>query len=162
MPRTRRGSNRVRWLPFREGIAGIRGAAIESGAEPAGAVRRRPVREGLGRHAAAGHLLELVVAHRGGGPQAFLDVAGIEHLPLRRGMSPHAGVAIRLQLEADRERVALRGILLRESLHALAEAEHVLHVVPDLVRDDVGLGEVARSAETAGPLPVETPGGVNA
>src|SRR5947209_13991187 len=48
-------------LSLREGIAGVGGAAVEAGAEPARAVRCRPVGERLGRHPAAGHLLEPVV-----------------------------------------------------------------------------------------------------
>src|SRR3954454_12880076 len=87
--------------PFRESIALVRRAAIESSPEPARAIRRRTVRERLRRYPTARHLLELVVADRGGCEKSFLGVARFQHLPLRRGVAPHARVAVGLQLEPD-------------------------------------------------------------
>src|SRR4051794_10945649 len=141
--------------PFREGIALVRRAAIESSPEPARAIRRGTVRERLRRYPTARHLLELVVADGGGSAKAFLGVAGFQHLPLRSGMAPHARIAVRLQLEADGERVSLRRVALHQALHALALPEHVLHVVPDLVGDHVRLREVSGRSEAPGQLPIE-------
>ena len=69
---------------------------------------------------------------------------------------PDAGQAIGLQLEPHRQRV---GLLLRRRaaarLHLLGDAEQVLHVMPDLVRDHVGLREIARRLEALAQLAVE-------
>src|SRR3954468_8390535 len=101
--------------PFRESIALVGRTAIESAPEPARAIRRRTVRERLRRYPTAGHLLQLVVADRGGSAKALFGVAGFQHLPLRRGMAPHARVAVGLQLEPDRERVSLRRVALHQA-----------------------------------------------
>ena len=74
----------------------------------------------------------------GRGVEALLEVAGLEQLPLRGRVSPDAGEAVRLQLEPDRVLAVL---------DLVVDPERVLHVVPDLVRDHVGLREVAGSAE---------------
>src|SRR5690349_23471454 len=56
-------------------------------------------------------------------------------------MSPDAGEAVRLQL--DRHGAALR---------ALGDSGQTLHVVPYLVRDDVGAREVSGRSETVAEL----------
>src|SRR5436190_11830179 len=66
----------------REGVAGVDAARLEALAEPADARLGRPVREGLGPHAGARVARELVVADRGGGVEALLDVSPLEHLAL--------------------------------------------------------------------------------
>ena len=99
----------------------------------------------------------LVVADRAGRVQGLVDVAGLEDVARALGvMAPDAGVAVGLQLEADGKRVASRLVraLLRR-VHLVGDAEQVLHVMPDLVRDHVGLGEVAGRAEAVLQLAVE-------
>jgi hypothetical protein len=98
------------------------------------------VREPLRHHAARLHLLQSIVANRRRGANRFvgitwieLDAAGLKPSARRRRMSPHARKAIGLQLHGDRR--------------ALAEVEHVLDVVAELVRDHVRLREIAGSAE---------------
>src|SRR5690606_40225065 len=62
--------------------------------------------------------------------------------------SPNAREAVRLQFHAHRELVGLSlGGALARLLHLVGDAEQVLDVVSDLVRDNVGLGEVPRRAE---------------
>jgi len=56
---------------------------------------------------------------------------------------PHSGEAVGLQLDAHGQRVRLRAHL----VDLCQDAEHVLDVVTDLVRDDVGLREVAGRLE---------------
>ncbi len=57
---------------------------------------------------------------------------------------PHAGQAIGLQLEPHRQQIGLTlGYALAGLLHLVRDAEQVLHVMADLVRDHVGLGEIA-------------------
>ena len=113
------------------------------------------MRERLRRDAPARRLLEPVVTDRRRGAKALVHVARIQQLPLRRRMAPHAGEAVGLQLQPHRERVAARRILLHRALHLPADSEHVLHVVPHLVGDHVGLREVAGCSESAGQLAVE-------
>ena len=54
----------------------------------------------------------------------------------------------------SRSSPALHSLLL-ETLHLVGDAEQGLHVMADLVRDHVGLGEVARCLEAVLQLPVE-------
>ena len=73
-------------------------------------------------------------------------------LPALLGMvRPDAGEAIGHQLDAHGELVAPRAspTSLLALLHARQDAELVLHVVADLVRDHIGIGEVAAGPEAA-------------
>src|SRR5215475_3690505 len=90
----------------RVALAGI--ARVDPTLEPAHALGGAPVRERL-RHDAARRLsLQAIVADRGGGVQALLDVAGLEDLARTLGVAgPDARQAIGLQLHAHLERVAL-------------------------------------------------------
>jgi hypothetical protein len=58
-------------------------------------------------------------------------------------VAPHARQAVGLELEAHREIVLAARVAPLGLAHLVLVAEHVLHVVADLVGDDVGLGEVA-------------------
>src|SRR5688500_3526727 len=62
-------------------------------------------------------------------------------------MRPHSGVAIGLELEADGKLIGLGGIGLLRLPHARIGAEHVLNVVAELVRHDIGTREVASCSE---------------
>ena len=67
---------------------------------------------------------------------------------------PDAGEAIGHQFDADGELVALDlADLLLALLHLRQDAEQVLDVVPDLVRDHIGIGEVAAGPERAAASP---------
>src|SRR5215831_4163520 len=141
----------------REGVALAGVAGIDPALEPAHAMRGAAVGERLRHDTAHGLPLEAVVADRGGGVQAFLDVAGFEDLARALGIGgPDARQAVGLQLHAHLERVALglAATALR-LLDALGDAEQVLHVMADLVGDDVGLGEIARGADLVAQVAVE-------
>ena len=81
-----------------------------------------------------------------------VDVAGLQQLPLLLGvMRPDAGEAVGLQLDAHLHAVGLdlrAGRALR-LLHLGQDAEQVLHVMADLVRDHIGLRELAGLAAAA-------------
>src|SRR5258708_21794337 len=65
-------------------------------------------------------------------------------------VGPHAGEAVGLQLDAYLGCIALaRAHALLRLLHLRQNAEEVLHVMPDLVGDDVGLRELASLAAAA-------------
>ena len=73
------GAERHPLLDARQGgaerVAVLHPARLEPAPEPPRALPGRAVGPGLGRDAAAGLLLDAVVAHRGGGRQGLLDVA---------------------------------------------------------------------------------------
>ncbi len=103
---------------------------------------------GFGADRAPGHLLEVVVANGGCGGKRAGNIVRVHDAALLGRVGPDAGEAIRLQLEVDRERVALAAVLLCQSRLLALDAEQLLDVVAELVRDDVGLSEFAgRPAE---------------
>ena len=71
-------------------------------------------------------------------------------------IGPDAGEAVGLQLHAHLERVGLRlAHALARGLDLIGDAEQLLHVMADLMRDDIGLGHVARRVEAVLQLLVE-------
>src|SRR5207249_2577631 len=124
-------------------------AGLEAPAEPVHALPGRAVREGLRRHAALGLTLQPVVPDRRGGVERLLQIALLEDVARLLGVvRPDAGQAVGLQLDADGRRVALRAAALPRGRDLLGDAEQRLHVMADLVGDDVGLREVTGRAET--------------
>src|SRR5438105_5903382 len=134
--------------PVRKRVAAFDRAAVHAAAQPAHAIGRRSMRERLGNDLAARHALQPVVADGRRRVQSFIHIAGIEQAARLGEMSPHARVAVGLQLEADGQRVGLAIVgafpLRRDGFR---DAQQVLDVVTDFVRDDVGLREVAGRAE---------------
>src|SRR5438309_5551043 len=125
-------------------------ALFEARPEPVDALLRRTVREGVGDDRAARLPLQPIVADRGGGAECFLDVARLEPVVPRLGtIRPDAGEAIRLQLLTNRQpRCAFHAFAAGACLpDPIEDAEQVLHVVSDLVGDDVRLGKIAAAAE---------------
>src|SRR3954449_534047 len=98
----------------RERIAVGKTSGIEAPPEPFRPLRRRTVGERIGIHAATGHPLQPVIADGGRGAQSLFDVACFEQIALLRRMSPDAGVAIRLQLQAHRVRLGMTRIVLHQ------------------------------------------------
>ena len=96
-------------------------------------------------------LLQTVVADGGGGVESFFDVAGLEQLSRAVGaVRPDSGEAVRLQFLTHGKRVRFRfARALARGHGALGNAEQRLHVMPDFMRDDVRLREVAGRAEPA-------------
>src|SRR6185312_13652149 len=128
-----------------KGITAFHGAGLEAGAEPARALRRRAVGEGIGHDIALRALLQNVVADRRRGLQRRLDIAGLEKFPfLFRAVGPNPGEAIGLKLDANLHLVGPWLACLALQLMRLRQnAEQVLHMMADLVRDHVSLRELA-------------------
>src|SRR5215467_7326659 len=143
-------------LPVVEGIAGGDRSAVESAPEPLRALRRRPVREGIGRHMPGRHLLQAIVANRGRRSQRGLDVALLEQVPLLRGMRPHARKAIRLQFHLHGDFILHPRVARLQLPRAAFHAYDFLHVMANLVREDVGLRKQSRCAESLAQLVVKT------
>src|SRR5258705_7290443 len=134
-----------------ERVAAPDRAGLEPGHEPALALLGAAVGEAVGDAVALRPFLERIVADRGRGAHSGFDVAGLEEGRLALAPQvlilvarPDAGEAIRLQLDPHLDLVplgladgALRLLRLRQ------DAEQVLHVMADLVRDHIGLRELA-------------------
>ncbi len=85
-----------------------------------------------------------------GGRQAFLDMASLQDLPRPVGIvRPDYGEAVGQKLHANLDGVGFlaAGVLLKVS-HLTRDPERRLHVVTDLVGDDIGLGEIAGCVKT--------------
>src|SRR5580700_4417355 len=92
----------------RQRIAARNLAAVEAGLEPALALFRGAVGEGVGHDVALHLLLQPVVADRGCGLQRLIDIARIEEVAFLLGaIGPNAGEAVGLQLDAHLELVRL-------------------------------------------------------
>src|SRR6185295_5808110 len=142
----------VLWLARRERVARPDGALLQAGLEPALALLRRTVREAVGHDVAPRLLLQTVIADRRGGLQRGLDVTCLDQiLPVLPGViGPYAGETVGLELDLHLEPVCVglaHAALLR--LHLRQDAELVLHMMADLVRDHVGLRELAGRAIAA-------------
>jgi len=107
------------------------------------------VGEGVGNDVPACLFLQPIVAHGAGGAQALFHVAGLQNPFHALGvMGPYAGEKIGLQLQTHREMVLLR--LAHASalpVYQVHVAEELLHVVADLVGQDVRYREIARGLE---------------
>src|SRR5215218_4077238 len=135
-----------------ERVAGGRVARLEPLVEPLGPLLGRAVGPRLRVDADAGARLDPVVTDGGRRAQAFLEVARLEVALLVDGLCPHAGEAVGLELHLDRELVLPARVLLLELADLALDPRHRLDVVPDLVRDDIRLREVARRPEAVAKL----------
>src|SRR6202521_1671321 len=82
----------------REGVAAFHRAALEPVVEPAHALLRGAVGEGVGHDLALAALLQAIIADRRGGLQCGFNVAGLDQIPfLLRLVGPYAGQAVGLQ-----------------------------------------------------------------
>src|SRR6516164_3763313 len=130
---------------------------LEPRHEPAGALLRGAVGEGVGHHVALGLPLQPVVADGRGSLHRCLHVARFDEVPrFLRVMRPHAGKAIGLQLDPHLDLVGLDFVeTLLHLLHLGQDAQQVLHVMANLMGDHVGLRELAGLA--AGVAGAEAP-----
>ena len=109
--------------------------------------------EGLRSCAPVGLLLQVVVANLRGGVQCLFNVAILqraEHPVVVVG--PHTGVKVGLQLQTHAGLVVALGVLAvlgHLLVGGVQGAQQVLHMMPHLVRDDVGVGKVAVSPDLA-------------
>src|SRR5262249_6007616 len=138
-----------------ERVAGADRAGLEAGREPALALRRAAMGEAVRHHVALRSSLQGIVANRRCGLHGGLDVArhddGRLDLELQvciLELGSHAGETVGVQFDPHLDGVGLgvaAGRLL-QLLRLRQDAEQVLHVMADLVRDYVGLRELAGTA----------------
>src|SRR5262245_20888937 len=129
-------------------VAARKLARLQAGHERLRALCRRAVGERVRNDVALAAPLQAIVADGGCCLHGRLDVAWLDHPPLFFGVvRPDPGEAIGLQLDPHLQLVGIA--LVHAALHRLhprQNAEQVLHVMADLVRDYVGLGELAALA----------------
>lgn len=103
--------------------------------------------EGVGHHVAPGRLLQTVVAHRLRGIDYLLDIPFLEHVvTLLRMVRPGARQKVGLQFQPHPHLVALR-LGQAAPVDEIRQAEQMLNMVNDLVRDDIGRGKIPVHAE---------------
>src|SRR5690242_9106778 len=146
-----------------ESIAAFELAALITALEPALALGRGAVSEGVRHDIALRLLLDLVVADRARRIQRVVDIAGLDDVFALLGViGEDAGEAIGLQFDAHLQSIRL-GLAhaLPHRLHLIHDAEQLLHVMADLVGDDIGLREIALYAEAVLQLLVEVEVNIN-
>src|SRR3954447_10852217 len=130
-----------------EGVAALEPPRVEAGLQPMRPLLRGAVSERLGVDPAVRLLLDAIVSDRGRGVQPLLEVAVLQDAAVIRGAAPNAGEAVGLQFEANGESVRVSRVVLALLTNPPLDAELLLDVVAELMREDVGLGEVARRLE---------------
>jgi hypothetical protein len=104
--------------------------------------------ERIGLNLARRCFLDAIVTNRGSSSDCFVYIAGFKNVSLLGRVSPDSGEAVGLQFEADRKLIALVWIFSHRSLHLTFNPEHLLDVMPDLVRQHIGLREVSGRSKT--------------
>src|SRR5262245_11282441 len=135
-------------LPRLEGIAACHLSRPQPIHEPAHALLRGAVGKRVRYDVALAPTLQAIVANSGGGLHSCLDVARLDEPPLfLRVVSPDSGQAVRLQLHVNLELIGLDLIhTALRLLHLRQYSKQVLHVMTDVMRDDIGLGELTAFA----------------
>ena len=70
----------------------------------------------------------------------------MDEAPLLRAVRPYSSETIGLQLQIDRELIALFRLLLHKPLHTRLDAQLILHMMAKLMRNHIGLRKIARVA----------------
>jgi hypothetical protein len=128
-----------------EGIATRDLSRFQAGHEPTRALCRRAVRECIRHDVTLRLSLQSIVANSRRCLHCSFDIASLNKLPFfLRPVRPNAGETICLQLHPDLHAigVGLAHATLR-LLHLGQQPKQILHVVTDLVRNHVGLRELA-------------------
>src|SRR5262249_33732282 len=104
--------------------------------------------EGVRHNIALAASLQSVITNCRRRLQGRLHITGLDEPPLFLAVvSPHPSEAVGLQLDANLEMLDLDLIhTALRLLHLRQDSKQVLHVVTDLVRDHIGLGELAALA----------------
>lgn len=140
-----------------ECIAGFQLAAIEAALEPLGALGGCAMIEAFRNNITLTTALQRVITDLVCRIQSFFKVACFQNTLLLRVVTPYTGEAIGLKLNTNRHLVGLRFAHLLTHLVELGQnAKQVLDMVPDLMRKDIGLCEIAGSAKTVCQFLIET------
>ena len=102
------------------------------------------MREGLRYGISHAFTLQSIIADGAGGAQCLLDIALLQHLAAAIGMiAPEPGKTVRLQFKLHQQgvRLGLAGAALGLP-DLVADTQQVLHMVTDLVGNDIGLGKI--------------------
>src|SRR3990170_6903688 len=140
-----------------EGVASLELAALIAAFEPTHALGRRAMGESVRHDIALRLFLDAIVADGARRVESLFDVAGLDDvLGLLGVIGPDAGKTVGLELHAHLERIAFSLVhALAQGLDLIGDAQELLHVMADLMGEDVGLGEVAGGPEAVLQLLVE-------
>ena len=142
LPRRRRRSAARPWI-----------TGFHPAPEPLDPLRRRSMGEAIGHHPPRAHLLQPVVANRRRRAQRFFDVAGIELHLAGRGAPDRAASCPQTPAKQSAWSSSATEALLapdrRSSEARCVQAEQRLHVMTELVRDDIGLARSRQGAEAS-------------
>ena len=106
------------------------------------------MREAVRHNPPGRFFLQTVVTDSGGGIQGLFQVARLENTVPLHVIAPDAGKAVSLKLNLDGNPIGVRlGSLALQFLSLFTDAEKILYVVPDLVREHVTQREVTAAAE---------------
>jgi hypothetical protein len=111
--------------------------------------------EALRSHPTAAHALDPIVTNRRGSFERLADVVTFEESAPGRRVRPDTGVTVGLQFHAHRQLVRPRRIATLRLSHLRVGSRERLHMMSDLMREDVGLREVPWCAKALLQLAVE-------
>src|SRR5205823_11677654 len=138
-----------------EGVTRLDLSGREATLEPGASLRGGAMGEGLGVDATGRRALNAIVAHRRRGVQPFLNVSLMEQTTLLGRVPPDAGEAIGLQLEPNGDGICIAGILALQATRLRVDAQKMLYMMPELVRQDISLREITGRTKAALKLVVE-------
>src|SRR3954447_6138927 len=141
--------DRRSWFSSAKCIARPYVAAAQADGKPSYTLGRGSVGEAVRDGAPPRLPLQPVIANGGSGIDRLTYVGVVNiGMPLVHPVGPYAGKTVRHQFRSHRNRVG-RGAIALHPLHLGQDAQKMLDMVADLMRDHVGIGEVAASAHAA-------------
>ena len=90
------------------------------------------------------HLLNVIIPNRRRRLQRPIHIVLMHDPPLLGRMPPNPRIAVRLQLQIDRQLLRFARILLAQPLHLRLRPQQVLHMVSEFMRNHVRLRKVPR------------------
>ena len=120
--------------------------ALQTAFEPAHTLCRAAMRKRIGHDGTARLPLQAIVADRARRIHGCLDIALLNNVfGTVSAIGPKPCQAIRLQLDPHRYRIRATAVAARLlALRRLEDTKRVLHVMSDFMRDDIGIGKLAR------------------
>src|SRR5579884_1526068 len=135
--------------PSLECIASRNGPLVHALLEPLRALRGAAMGKGLRADVPGGHLLQAIVAYRRSGVDGAFRVTFLKEIPLLSGVRPDTSKAVSLQLQLDRQSIALRWFIALQSADFGLNAHQLLHMMADLMGKNVCFSKVTGCAKAA-------------
>src|SRR6185369_15934519 len=104
--------------------------------------------KGLWTDPPSGHLLQTVISHSCRSADGALHITLFQKFALLSGVRPYSGQAIGLKLQLDRQVVSFLRIAAHERRDFLLNTHQLLYMMPNLMGQDVSLGELTGCSKT--------------